>query len=261
MLFLCWQIIRISTKHEEKITHLSIQSIKNRKFKIHENKKIKDYKQSSTGPNRLFMCETLPHWPTLLSPDCVFEDETIAADVLIKTVSFLWKKKKNHTTAFTDCCMCPLRDVHRQTRTHVHTRTHRERQRGYWCEWLSRGQGRDWGINWGSLFHTGESIKCHVTAMPWGVTGKQYPKCAERKAAENKKEREIKAQWRGGGGALCCLPSPNQQPSTPPKPPSISASLAIDRPRCHSGPHSEGTLGSQGYHGSPLSFYCPAVLH
>lgn len=64
--------------------------------------------------------------------------------------------------------------------TRARTHTHGESQRGRWCEELSRGQGRDWGINWGSLFHTRESIKCHVTAMPWGVTGKQYPKSAER---------------------------------------------------------------------------------
>ncbi len=109
------------------------------------------------------------------------------------------------------------------TDRHVHTciHAHTENARGgYWCEWLSRGQGRDWGINWGSLFHTGESIKCHVTAMPWGVTGKQYPKCAERKAAESKKEREIKAQWRGGGGrSAVCRPliSSLQLPPNPPR--------------------------------------------
>lgn len=131
--------------------------------------------------------------------------------------SLFYKGKKiNHTTAYTDCCMHTLRDVHRQTRTHVHVRTHRESQRGYWCEWLSRGQGRDWGINWGSLFHTGESIKCHVTAMPWGVTGKQYPKCAERKAAKSEKEREIKARW-SGGALLSAVPliSSLQLPQTP----------------------------------------------
>ncbi len=130
MLFLCWQIIRISTKHEEKITHLSIQSIKNRKFKIHENKTRKDYKQSSTGPDRLFMCETLPHWPTLLSPDCVFEDETIA--VLIKTVSFLWEKKlnKKFTQPHSQTVACVHSGMY--TDRHVHTciHAHTENARG-----------------------------------------------------------------------------------------------------------------------------------
>lgn len=146
------------------------------------------------------MCETLPHRPSLLSPDCVSEDETLPKLTYQKCLFSVWEtnKKINHTAAYTDCCTLLLRDEHRQTRTHVHVRTHWESQRGYWCEWLSRGQGRDWGINWGSLFHTGESIKCHVTTMPWGVTGKQYPKCAERKAAESEKEREIKARWSGG---------------------------------------------------------------
>lgn len=37
------------------------------------------------------------------------------------------------------------------------------------------------------MFHTRESIKCHVTAMPWGVTGKQYPKSEEREKRRKKK--------------------------------------------------------------------------
>lgn len=161
----------------------------------------------------LFLSETLPRWQSLLSLDCD-KGETIAK------VSLFYegknKEKNKLHTAYTDCCMHTLRDVHRQTLTPVHVRTHRESQRGYWCEWLSRGQGRDWRINWGSLFHTGESIKCHVTAMPWGVTGKQYPKCAERKAAESEKEREIKAGWSGGALlSAVSLISSLQLPQTP----------------------------------------------
>lgn len=44
------------------------------------------------------------------------------------------------------------------------------------------------------MFHTGESIKCHVTAMPWGVTGKQYPKSEERKRAAEQSWQEYECE-------------------------------------------------------------------
>lgn len=125
MLFSWWQISRISNKHEEKITYLSIQSIKIGYLRSMKMKKQYRPKQTSDC-----LCVKLPHWPTLLSPDCVFEDETIAAAVLIKTVSFLWEKKiknKSHSRIHRLLHVSAQRCSQTDTYTCIHAHTEKAR--------------------------------------------------------------------------------------------------------------------------------------